>query len=164
MSKRKLTSLDEECDEKKQNCIIHNDESKAENFIYLKESSFQKICEIKKMRLSLPIGSKQRMEKECVQIPAHIGSDNGYHRDCYQRFTMNLKRIQLVDKKGKEVSYTDCSPRGSQRESTIFSPECIFCNKIERKLNSQVKFFKTFTAKALICARSRRNTVLVSLL
>ena len=126
--------MDEECDEKKQNFIIHNDESKAENFIYLKESSFQKICEIKEMGLSLPIGSKQRMEKECVQIPAHIGTDVGYHRDCYQRFTMNLKRIQLGDKKGEEVSYTDRSPRGSRRESTVFSPESIFCNKIERKL------------------------------
>ena len=33
--------------------------------------------------------------------PEHIGSDDGYHRDCYQRFTMNLNRIQLVDKKEK---------------------------------------------------------------
>ena len=46
---------------------------------------------------------------------------------------MNLKRIQLFDKKGEEVSYTDRSPRRSRRETTIFSPECIFCNKIERK-------------------------------
>ena len=55
MSKRKSTELGDESVTRKKICIIHNEDSKAENFVHLKESSFQKICDIRDKRLSLPI-------------------------------------------------------------------------------------------------------------
>ena len=39
MSKRKFFLLDEKCYKKKHNFIIRNDESIAENFLYLKEDT-----------------------------------------------------------------------------------------------------------------------------
>ena len=142
MSKRKSTELGVESATRKTICIIHNEDSKAENFVYLKESSFQKICDIRDKRLSLPIGSKQRMEKECAQIPADISSGTGYHRDCYQKFTMNLKRLQVVE--NEEKSRTKRASRGNGNESIIFSPECIFCNRSERK---KIKVKGTWTTE-----------------
>eukprot|EP00794_Sanderia_malayensis_P002103 gene2103-2388_t len=142
MSKRKSTELGDESVTRKKVCIIHNEDSKAENFVYLKGSSFQKICDIRDKRLSLPKGSKQRMEKECAQIPADIGSDTGYHRDCYQKFTMNLKRFEVVE--NEEKSRTKRASRGNGNESTIFSPECIFCNRSGRK---KIKVKGTWTTE-----------------
>ena len=142
MSKRKSTELGDESVTRKKICIIHNEDSKAENFVHLKESSFQKICDIRDKRLSLPIGSNQRMEKECAPIPADISSDTGYHRDCYQKFTMNLKRLQVVE--NEETTCTKRTSRGNGKESTIFSPECIFCNRSERK---KIKVKGTWTTE-----------------
>ena len=54
--------------------------------------------------------------------------EHGYHRKCYQRFTMNLGRL-----KASQVVEEESGP--SRRSSTsssdgiIFSPDCIFCNK-----------------------------------
>ena len=58
------------------------------------ESRLQKLKSIRMQRASLPITSPERMKESCDLIPNVIDENHGYHRDCYQRFTKNLDRLQ----------------------------------------------------------------------
>ena len=67
------------------------------------------------------------MDIVCNLIPNTI-PENGYHRECYQRLTMNLGRL----KARKDVEDESGPSRRSSTVSSdgiIFNQDCIFYNK-----------------------------------
>ena len=83
-----------------------------------------------------PRDSPNRMEDICNQIPETLVGANlettGYHRGCYQKFTKNQDRLKCSATPNKSAS-TTLSPRKASSLSAVrlFSPECIFCEKLE---------------------------------
>ena len=91
--------------------------------------TLEKLKEVRSLRQRQPVGSKHRMQEVCDLIPERYTDYDGFHRECYQRFTMNLKRLGTP----LEMSEPTCSSRKSRRSSNdsdtvIFKPDCIFCN------------------------------------
>ena len=97
--------------------------------------------------MAQPSDSAYRMESICVGLPEVVEPHHGYHRDCYQRFTANPKRLQFREEH-TEPSY---GKRIKRRESDgsdkiLFTQDCIFCNKYDRK---KIKVRESWTTKAL---------------
>ena len=57
-------------------------------------SKYDRLHEIRHTRLAEAPDSPYRMEEVCNQLPDKLESHHGYHRECYQRFTMNLNRLK----------------------------------------------------------------------
>ena len=119
-------------------CVIHCVDSSSENFIHLTEERLVKLQEIAKKRLLEPASSSKRMSDVCSQVPEVMLRHHGYHRDCYQRFTMNLSRLAATasSRDSSKTAKNTCRPRRRSSEGTerfLFTPDCIFCNKPGRK-------------------------------
>jgi len=117
-------------------CIIHRTDSNLENFIYLHEldnpeDRFGYICDVRNRRLEQPIGSANRMQTVCDQVPSKFDGNHGYHKDCYQRFTMNLNRLKTAAQ--TVSSHERRKSTRSPSETVLFEPNCIFCGKFGRK-------------------------------
>ena len=72
----------------------------------------------------------------CDQIPTALSDDLesvGYHRQCYVRFTANLRRLEDDTEPVASTSLRHHSPRKLTSGGPIFPPECIFCGKTEIK-------------------------------
>lgn len=117
-------------------CIIHMKDSTSDAFTFIVKTKdpaerFQRIKDIKKLRLSQALESPYRMSEACEQIPDTYSDHHGYHRDCYARFTSNLKRLE----DSELPSTSNREPRRSSldKEKTIFKPDCIFCRKEGKK-------------------------------
>ena len=82
-------------------------------------------------RLAHPAGSSHRMQLACEQIPLNFTDKDGYHRDCYQRFTMNLNRLKPATQTGPQTQTRPKRSRSS--EGVIFDSDCIFCGNFGRK-------------------------------
>ena len=123
----------------KPRCVIHIQGLKCgqlQLFMNLKDrdKTLNKIKEVRSQRLCQPFGSIHRMQQVCDLIPETYTDSDGYHRECYERFTMNLKRLEVPP----DTPEATCSSRTSRRSSndsdtTIFKPSCIFCNSEGRK-------------------------------
>ena len=110
--------------------------------------NLQQLLEIRYRRLHEVHDSPNRMQTVCDQIPTTF-PDNlecvAYHRQCYQRFTGNLNRLQDKGNQDSSSSQSHQQQRPhSLRKSTgltcpLFPPECIFCQKIEIKAGSNRK-------------------------
>ena len=126
-------------------CILHvaslKDYGQFTNFANVKGSAEEKLrqlIDIRNHRLQQAQDSPYRMQSVCDQIPETLPENlksNGYHRQCYQRFTANLHLLEN-DTSPTSVSYRHHSPR--KHSSTfcttpLFPDECIFCGKIEIK-------------------------------
>ena len=127
-------NIEEDISAPKRTFIVNlNNYKDEEKFIYLHkiqspEERFDKILEIKRGRLAEPAASVHRMDRVCQPVPNNMKPENGYHRECYQRFTMNLgglKTSQVVE----EESGPSRGSSTSNSDGIIFSPGCIFCNK-----------------------------------
>lgn len=83
------------------------------------------------------------MEDVCNHIPESLaGADLeiiGYHRGCYQNFTKNQKRLKC-SVTSNEASIS-CSPRKPPSSSArqLFSPDCIFCGRLEVKVSGKTE-------------------------
>ena len=82
-------------------CIIHFSSSNEQNFINLfqaadKDKKFEKIKQIAFKRLNQLGGSSYKLSEQCVNIPTTLMNHHGYYRDCYQRFTKHLDRLEEV--------------------------------------------------------------------
>ena len=97
------------------NCIIHIKTSNVSNFFRLSDHEdpqerLQKICKIQVKRLKKPLGSSRRMQDMCKQTPPEFGDNDGYHRGCYQQFTIDISRLKATSKHRKKQ--TNRMPRG----------------------------------------------------
>ena len=70
------------------------------------------------------------MQDVCEQISPEFGVDDGYYRSCYQRFTMNISRLEVTFKPRKKQKER-IPRRGSieSKDKTLFRPNCIFCGR-----------------------------------
>ena len=121
---------------KKDICILHTTGIKHGAFTAfagLKDSEerFQKLKEIRDRRIG-EYNPALRMEDICRKIPQMLQQNHGYHRGCYQKFTKNLDRLtqqeDIPSPSGSQCRSTRSSA-AQKPESTIFNPDCIFCNK-----------------------------------
>ena len=103
------------------------------------------------------------MAAVCCLIPDSIeGLDldsYGYHRQCYQRFHLNLNRLKGYGASDQvTTSERHHSPRkhsffeGGDIYITTFPPDWIFCDKVERKVHGKtersVKFISWWHKKS----------------
>ena len=109
------------------------------------EACLRKLKDIRTRRMSQPANSAYRMETSCARIPHELDKnfEYGYHRECYQRFTMNLHRLSpSVDPQPS----TSKPKRRPSSDQVLFAPDCIFCNSEKRK---KVKLKGTWTTEGL---------------
>ncbi|KAK3700755.1 hypothetical protein QZH41_010937 [Actinostola sp. cb2023] len=153
--KRKIdTSCEEDVESKRLavsvSCILHVSGIQHGDFIPLsnvKGSATDKLVQlhnIRDRRLIEPQDSPNRMEDVCNQIPdSLVGADLkaiGYHRGCYQKFTKNQDRLKISVTSNDRASITR-SPRKSSSASDLrlFPATCIFCEKLEFKLQGKTE-------------------------
>ena len=108
----------------------------------------EQLHKIRSQRLAESPGSQLRMETVCRLIPDSLeGLDldsYGYHRQCYQRFHANLNRLTGSGTSGDATTSRHHSPRklpstmaAGTSSTQLFSPECIFCEKLEKKVHGK---------------------------
>ena len=135
--KHTLEETEESCETEV--CVIHFKDSKCERFTLISslsdpEARLKALQKTRDDRRSQPLHSAHRMGSVCDQIPDSLSPFHGYHRDCYQQFTGNMKRL----------SHSDAGPnpspearRGRRDSATkdriLFKKDCIFCNSEGRK-------------------------------
>ena len=131
-------------------CILHVSGIQHGDFTppcNVKGSASEKLYylhDIRHRRLMQPQDSPNRMEDICNQIPETLAGANlettGYHRGCYQKFTNNQDRLKCSATPNESASTTR-SPRKASSLSAmrLFSPECIFCEKLEVKLHGKTE-------------------------
>ena len=91
-----------------------------------------------------PRDSPNRMEDICNQIPETLAGANleaiGYHRGCYQKFTKNQDWLKCSATPNESASTTRSPCKASSLSvMRLFSPECIFCEKLEVKLHGKTE-------------------------
>ena len=90
------------------------------------EKTFEKILDIKRRRLAQELTSPYCMSDDCSRIRESLSSHRGYHRKCYQCYTVNLNRLSDVKEVAQPESTISRPSRMSWNKS-LFIPECIFC-------------------------------------
>ena len=85
-----------------QTCIIHYKDIKWTKFTTFSDlrdadERFKSICEVRDICLAQPPDSVNCQQNICDQIPVQYEGLQGHHRECYQRITMNLKRMKSSD-------------------------------------------------------------------
>jgi hypothetical protein len=89
-----------------------------------------------------------RMADVCVQIPSTFSEGLGYHRDCYQKFTMNLSHLPAQPPFIAGSSDFESRRRRSlDPGKIIFIPDCIFCEKEGR---NKVKVKGSWTTEGTV--------------
>ena len=118
-------------------CIVHVPGLQYGPLLQLSanEDGYQKLDKLKEIRdkrLAQHAGSVHQMKDTCNLIPDVIKEHHhGYHRVCYQRFTMNINRL-ATHSDSREPSRSRPSRRSSA-DHMLFAPDCIFCNSEGRK-------------------------------
>jgi uncharacterized cysteine cluster protein YcgN (CxxCxxCC family) len=129
-SRKKRTAQQEDCAV----CIIHSAKSNNENLVYCSVNCFKKLLDIKRRRLE-STAEALRMVDVCVQIPSTFSEGLSYHRDCYQKFTMNLSRLPAPPPSIAGSSDFESRRRRSlDPDKIIFRPVYFVKKKGERKL------------------------------
>ena len=127
-------------------CVVHFKNIEHGSFTYLSETQdpeqrLKRLQEIRAQRLTQPIGSVHRMEEICSLIPSEYSEEHGYHRPCFQKFTMNLNRLKIPVSDLEQTSTSGVTQRrrlSTESDRVLFKPDCIFCNK-EGKQSVKVK-------------------------
>jgi len=113
---------------------------------------------IRDQRLAEPPGSTHRMAAVCCLIPDSFeGLDldsYGYHRQCYQRFHLNLNRLKgykaadqaTTSERHHSPSKRLSSEGGDICTSSLSPADCIFCDKEERKVHGKTERPVKFTS------------------
>ena len=140
-------------------CILHIDGIQHLDFTPFSEikvpvhEKLAQLHTIRDKRLEEPIESKYRLEDVCKRIPETLEDKDlhaiGYHRGCYQYFTKNLDRLKGRQASNEPPSSRPC--RSSRSATSLFPPECIFCDKLEVKVSGKTERctkFAVFKTKA----------------
>lgn len=121
-------------------CVIHFEGSDCKQFTYLSkckkpDNTLNKLVDIANIRMDMPNDSASRMENTCTNLFGKVTEESGYHRDCYQRFTMNLPRLQMSEGTAPPLPTASAALSSSVAEPMSFEASCIFCNNERRKKN-----------------------------
>lgn len=163
-SKRKRdSSLVESQKRRPQTCILHVtgiDHGPFTSLKSVKGDPNDKLIQLRKIRdqrQAEPPESTHRMDSVCCLIPDSIeGLDldfYGYHRQCYQRFHLNLNRLKaykVSDQSAPKKHHSPRKPSSSKGTEMITSPlfpqDCIFCDKVEKKVHGKTERPGKFTS------------------
>ena len=155
--KRKVESPElESVDVPRETCVLHVvgiDHGQFTTFKNVRGNSTEKLAQlhtVRDQRLAEPAGSVHRMDIVCGLIPESLEDDDlesyGYHRQCYQRFNANLDRLTGFEPSTASCSSRHHSPRKLPSTADVgtgslglFPPECIFCEKLERKVHDKTE-------------------------
>ena len=135
--KRRRDSSTSSDSSRKRICVVHFKDCNSKVFTYLSDTKdpdqrLKKLQEICDKRLAEPPGSVHRMTETCALIPSELNECHGYHRTCYQRFTMNLNRLQSPSTSSELPSTSSSSrqvKRSTESEHVLFRSDCIFCSR-----------------------------------
>ena len=61
------------------------------------DKKLENIKQIAFKRLNPPDGSSYGLFEQCANILTKLTNNYGFHRECYQRFTKNLDRLEEVE-------------------------------------------------------------------
>ena len=119
-------------------CIIHTKTSSSLDLINAtKEKQLETLQKVKAERENESHDSPYRMPDEYKMLnqEIHIGDDLGYHRNCYQNFTKNRRRLSdtTIESPTPSSSTKTRSSSAGTRDKVLFTPDCIFCNKTGKK-------------------------------
>ncbi len=138
-------------------CVLHNHNVPNDNpftcFSAVKGGPSEKLSYLHKIRdwrLAEPFDSTHRMKDVCDLLPDSLEGleleKTGYHRRCYQDFTMSLHRLKNPSTDGTtepSTSQRHHSPRkkiAAGADHVKFPPdECMFCEKNEIKANGKMQ-------------------------
>ena len=94
---------------------------------------FNSICEVRDKQQSQPLGSVQRCNAICGQIPNQLGENQGYHRECYHIFTSKLNCLKTPSTAATDERQSLKHGRHSSSDKILFEQNCIFCKGSGRK-------------------------------
>ena len=138
-----------EKDDNIKRCIIHFKECNDMKFTLISTEKLENLQEIARKRQKLPASNPNCMDKICKQKPEECNANDGYHRDCYKRFTRNINRLIASDEK-EQTEFEKRKSKRIQEESVDgikFKEDCIFCNKTGKK---QVKRGGIWTSEKIL--------------
>ena len=111
-----------------------------------KDDRLERIRKIGNLRMAQPSDSAYRMERICVGLPEGLEPHHGYHRDCYQRFTANIKRLQFSEKLTEPSYGKRVKRRGLMSLIRFYSHRTAFFVTYDRK---KIKVKESWTTEAL---------------
>ena len=118
----------------------------------IRGSSTDKLAQLHRIRdrrLAEPQDSPNRMEDVCHCIPDSLFDANlditGYHRGCYQNFTKNVDRLKCSMSSNVPTTLRSSRKPLASIAKQVFSPECIFCKKVELKVSGKTERCITFS-------------------
>ena len=147
--------------ETEQKCIIHESNikhSETNKFVPLsnvkgnpqeKLDYLLSICS-NKMKQANSISFARKLETIFKTIPKTVDGleldSIGYHSECYKSFTKNAERFKVQLSKFSSTVKAARSPRKSAPLGSLnlFPAECIFCDKIQRKVKGRTENCQTF--------------------
>ena len=145
-AKKAKISSDTDSTKAEEHCLIHFDgisHGKFTRFSNINVDPKERLKELhntRDLRLSEPADSPKRMEDVCLQISESIDEYDlectGYHRGCYQKF--NNHKPDKGTNALENSSQVQRSPRKAST-STLFSPECVFCEIFKKKVDGQTE-------------------------
>ena len=101
-----------------------------ENLITCMNANMQK-KDLAKFMILEDVKNQQVLHKNGLYMPTQpnkMQPEHGYHRECYQPFTMNLGRLKQ-DEYVNEKSGTSRRSSTTNSDRILFKADCIFCNK-----------------------------------
>ena len=120
-------------------CIIHFSSSNKQNFVNLfqgadKDKKLENIKQIAFKRLNQPDGSSYKLFEQCANILTKLMNNYGFDRECYQRFTKNLDRLEEVEQAFSSVINRTWSLTAANKwkDGVLFNKDCIFCTKMDK--------------------------------
>ena len=114
---------------RKKSCIIHFEGADDKQFVLMNTERFEKL---KNIADNLPV-DESPVSKVCAKLPASFSPTDGYHRVCYNRFVARKRKLPELGQDVHRVSMNSKRRSGSMKDSTVFNPDCIFCESSERK-------------------------------
>ena len=104
------------------------------------DKKLENIKQIAFKRLNQPDGSSYKLFEQCANILTKLMNNYGFDRECYQRFTKNLDRLEEVEQAFSSVINRTWSLTAANEwnDGVLFNKDCIFCNKMD-KIKFRVK-------------------------
>ena len=122
-----------------ESCIIHFPSSKSRQFIHLNEERLNKLKKVADIKQRMPSKLQGNLKAISWQLPVTVQSGHGYHRSCYQLFTM--KTNQLESKEQDKTTPKLKRMCSEKRDQKTFFQNCIFCEKESTKKVKKAKYW-----------------------
>ena len=115
------------------------------SFSQVKDTPDEKLAyldSVQDKRLAEPLDSPYCLTDICINIPNSLANADleaiGYHHGCYQYFTKNQNRL-ISNPSSTAVVPLSREPRKSSSGTHLFPEECIFCDRLEKKVSRKTE-------------------------